>query len=36
MSFTTLGLSAELLRAIADQGYSKPTPVQKPGNPRNS
>ena len=28
MSFTTLGLSAELLRAIADQGYSKPTPVQ--------
>jgi ATP-dependent RNA helicase RhlE len=28
MSFTTLGLSAELLRAIAEQGYSKPTPVQ--------
>jgi ATP-dependent RNA helicase RhlE len=28
MSFTTLGLSADLLRAIADQGYSKPTPVQ--------
>jgi ATP-dependent RNA helicase RhlE len=28
MSFITLGLSAELLRAIADQGYSKPTPVQ--------
>ena len=28
MSFTTLGLSAELLRAVADQGYSKPTPVQ--------
>jgi ATP-dependent RNA helicase RhlE len=28
MSFNTLGLSAELLRAIADQGYSKPTPVQ--------
>ena len=28
MSFTTLGLSAELLHAIADQGYSKPTPVQ--------
>jgi ATP-dependent RNA helicase RhlE len=29
MSFNTLGLSAELLRAIADQGYSKPTPVQR-------
>jgi ATP-dependent RNA helicase RhlE len=29
MSFTALGLSAELLRAIADQGYSKPTPVQR-------
>jgi ATP-dependent RNA helicase RhlE len=28
MSFKTLGLSADLLRAIADQGYSKPTPVQ--------
>jgi ATP-dependent RNA helicase RhlE len=28
MSFTNLGLSAELLRAVADQGYSKPTPVQ--------
>ena len=28
MSFNTLGLSAELLRAVADQGYSQPTPVQ--------
>jgi ATP-dependent RNA helicase RhlE len=28
MSFDTLGLSTELLRAVADQGYSKPTPVQ--------
>lgn len=28
MSFTTLGLSTELLRAISDQGYIKPTPVQ--------
>src|SRR5690606_35129608 len=28
MSFQNLGLSAELLRAIADQGYSEPTPVQ--------
>ncbi|TCK17435.1 ATP-dependent RNA helicase RhlE [Thiogranum longum] len=28
MSFDTLGLSAELLRAISEQGYSEPTPVQ--------
>ncbi len=28
MSFATLGLSADLLRAVADQGYSKPTTVQ--------
>ena len=28
MSFTTLGLSAEILRAVSDKGYSKPTPVQ--------
>jgi ATP-dependent RNA helicase RhlE len=28
MSFTTLGLRAELLRAIADQGYDTPTPIQ--------
>jgi len=28
MPFTSLGLSAELLRAIADQGYSEPTPIQ--------
>lgn len=28
MSFSNLGLSAELLRAVADQGYSTPTPVQ--------
>jgi ATP-dependent RNA helicase RhlE len=28
MSFSTIGLSAELLRAIADQGYTDPTPVQ--------
>jgi ATP-dependent RNA helicase RhlE len=28
MSFNTLGLSAELLRAVSDQGYSKPTPIQ--------
>jgi ATP-dependent RNA helicase RhlE len=28
MSFNELGLSAELLRAVSDQGYSKPTPIQ--------
>jgi ATP-dependent RNA helicase RhlE len=28
MSFTELGLRAELLRAIADQGYTQPTPIQ--------
>ena len=28
MSFTELGLRAELLRAIADQGYTEPTPIQ--------
>jgi ATP-dependent RNA helicase RhlE len=27
-SFTSLGLSAELTRAVADQGYTHPTPVQ--------
>ena len=33
MSFTTLGLSAELLHAIADMKYSKPTPVQSQAIP---
>ncbi|MGH8225687.1 MAG: DEAD/DEAH box helicase [Gammaproteobacteria bacterium] len=28
MSFDRFGLSAEILRAVADQGYSTPTPVQ--------
>jgi ATP-dependent RNA helicase RhlE len=28
MSFTSLGLRAELLRALADAGYTVPTPVQ--------
>ncbi len=28
MSFDSLGLSAELLRAVADQGYTEPTPIQ--------
>ena len=29
MSFDALGLRAELLRAIRDQGYTTPTPVQE-------
>jgi len=28
MPFSTLGLSAELLRAVAEKGYSEPTPIQ--------
>lgn len=28
MSFEQLGLSAEILRAIADQGYTEPSPIQ--------
>ncbi|HEY5672125.1 MAG TPA: DEAD/DEAH box helicase [Malonomonas sp.] len=28
MTFNDLGLSAELLRAVSDQGYSQPTPIQ--------
>ena len=28
MSFDSLGLSAELLRSVAEQGYADPTPVQ--------
>ena len=28
MSFDSLGLSAELLRALETQGYSEPTPIQ--------
>lgn len=33
MSFNSLGLSAELLRAIAAQGYRKPTPIQRQAIP---
>ncbi|MFM8330681.1 MAG: DEAD/DEAH box helicase [Candidatus Methylumidiphilus sp.] len=33
MSFSHLGLSAELLRAVAEQGYEQPTPVQKQAIP---
>ena len=28
MSFSQLGLSAEILRAVVDQGYTTPTPIQ--------
>ncbi len=33
MSFNTLGLRAELLRAISEQGYTEPTPVQNKAIP---
>ena len=33
MSFDTLGLSAELLRAVAAQGYTSPTPIQEKAIP---
>ena len=33
MSFSQLGLCAELLRAVSEQGYEKPTPVQKQAIP---
>ena len=33
MSFSTLGLSAPLLKAIQEQGYTEPTPIQKQAIP---
>jgi ATP-dependent RNA helicase RhlE len=33
MSFDTLGLAPEFLRAVADQGYTEPTPVQSEAIP---
>ena len=33
MSFNTLGLTVELLRAIGEQGYSEPTPIQRKAIP---
>jgi len=33
MSFANLGLSVELLRAVSDQGYDTPTPVQQKAIP---
>jgi ATP-dependent RNA helicase RhlE len=32
-SFQNLGLSAELLRAVAEQGYTEPTPIQQQAIP---
>lgn len=34
MSFTSLGLSEALLKAIRQQGYSQPTPIQEKAIPR--
>ena len=33
MSFDSLGLSAELLRAVSEQGYTEPTPIQRKAIP---
>jgi ATP-dependent RNA helicase RhlE len=33
MTFRNLGLSADLLRAVADQGYTEPTPIQQQAIP---
>ncbi len=33
MSFETLGLSAELCRAVTEQGYTEPTPIQEKAIP---
>jgi len=33
MSFNNIGLSADILRAVSEQGYSKPTPIQRQAIP---
>ncbi|MFM9147594.1 MAG: DEAD/DEAH box helicase [Verrucomicrobiota bacterium] len=33
MSFDSLGLDAAILKAVAEQGYSEPTPIQKAAIP---
>ena len=33
MSFEGLGLAPELLRAVADEGYTEPTPIQREAIP---
>ncbi len=34
MSFDTLGLSAKVLKAVADSGYTEPTPIQEQAIPQ--
>ena len=33
MSFDTLGLSADILRAVKEKGYNEPTPIQRQAIP---
>jgi ATP-dependent RNA helicase RhlE len=33
MSFDSLGLSAEILRAVSEKGYTSPTPIQQQAIP---
>src|SRR5256886_5387484 len=33
MPFTSLGLAPELLRAVAEEGYEQPTPIQQEAIP---
>ena len=33
MSFDSLGLNPEILRAVAEQGYREPTPIQQQAIP---
>ncbi|SQB20837.1 ATP-dependent RNA helicase RhlE [Citrobacter koseri] len=33
MSFDSLGLNPDILRAIAEQGYREPTPIQQQAIP---
>src|SRR5437870_10890789 len=33
MPFTSLGLAPELVRAVADEGYEQPTPIQQEAIP---
>ena len=34
MSFSDLGLGADVLRAVADAGYKEPTPIQRQAIPQ--
>ena len=36
LTFDTLGLSADLLRTVAEEGYTEPTPVQERPSPSSS